>query len=389
MKVLVFMSQFFLLNGAERLAVELAEGLNQHGVHADILSMYTKDLPGVAEATNELLDRGIPSVHFLGMRIHSPLTGVARGIMKLRSLIKEHKYDIVETSVVSPTVIATWATLGLPARHVAGLHQVYRRDRENKKHHRVWRRSLAFNRRTRYYAVSDYVASRWVSYSGTSPRHIRRIYNGIPNDCFEAISEREQVRKELEIPGQSHLAIYVGRLAAYKGSDVLLEALLPVLDERNMYLLYIGEPDLDIEGTREMLERMDNLLAGKNGSGRVRFLGYRKDVPRLMAAADVLVHPARSEGFGLTLVEAMAAGLPVVTTNIEGIPEVLAKTDCLMVPPDNPGALCDAVLATLDRTPGEIAAAVEKGRKRAEEFRMNGRINKMFSLYEDVLRGRF
>ncbi len=294
MKVLVFMSQFYLLNGAERLAVELAEELNKRGVRADILSMYTEDLPGVAEATDDLLGRGIPSVRFLGMRVHPPLVSVVPAIMRLRALIKEQKYDIVETSVVSPTVIATWATLGTPVRHIAGLHQVYRRDRENKKGHRVWRSSLAFNRRTRYYAISDYVASQWVSYSGTSPQRIRRIYNGIAHDCFDAVPDRERVRKELGVPEASRLAIYVGRLAAYKGIDVLLDALSPVLGERDMYLLYIGEPDLDIDGTREMLEEMRKRLSMQNGSGRVKFLGYRKDMSRLMAAADVLVHPARA-----------------------------------------------------------------------------------------------
>ncbi|MFH1718654.1 MAG: glycosyltransferase [Planctomycetota bacterium] len=281
MKVLVFMSQFYLLNGAERLAVELAEELNKRGVHADIVSMYTEDLPGVAEATDDLLYRGIPSVHFLGMRLHPSVTSVVQAIIKLRTLIKEHKYDIVETSVVSPTVIATWATLGMPARHIAGLHQVYRRDRENKKRHKIWRRSLGFNRRTRYYAISDYVASQWVRYSGTPPRHIRRIYNGISNASFNVVSDRERVRKELGVPEESSLAIFVGRLAAYKGIDVLLEALFPVLDERNMYLLYIGEPDLDIEGTGEMLEEMRRALSRENGTSRIKFLGYRKRCPSL------------------------------------------------------------------------------------------------------------
>jgi glycosyltransferase involved in cell wall biosynthesis len=316
------------------------------------------------------------------------MASVVRAILRLRALIREHKYDIVETSAVSPTVMATWATHGMPARHIAGLHQVYQRDRENKKQHRVWRGSLVFNRRTRYYAISDYVASQWVNYSGTPPERIRRIYNGIPNDCFDAAADRERVRNELGVPEESPLALYVGRLAAYKGIDVLVEALVPVLEERKMYLLCVGEPDLNIEGTREMLEEMRRRLSTQNGRARVKFLGYRKDIPRLMAAADVLVHPARSEGFGLTLVEAMAAGLAVVATNIEGIPEVLAKTDSLMVPPDDPRALRDAVLATLSRTPQEAAKAIEKGRQRAEDFRMNVRIDSMIRLFDDVIRQR-
>ena len=121
MNVLIFMTQFYQLSGAERLAVELAEELNKNGLHADILSMYTEDLPGVAEAKQGLLDRGIPHVRFLGMKIHPPITSLMPSAWKLQCLLKEQEYDIVETSQVSPTVIASWATLAGRTRHVAGL----------------------------------------------------------------------------------------------------------------------------------------------------------------------------------------------------------------------------------------------------------------------------
>jgi glycosyltransferase involved in cell wall biosynthesis len=122
---------------------------------------------------------------------------------------------------------------------------------------------------------------------------------------------------------------------------------------------------------------------------RVQLLGRRNDVPSLMASSDLLVHPARIEGFGLVLAEAMAAGLPVVASNVQGIPEVLAETDSLMVPPDDPNALREAVLKTLNRTPEEATRAVEKGRKRAEAFRIDKRTDAMVRLFEDVLAGRF
>lgn len=388
MKVLVFMSQFYLLNGAERLGVELAVELNKRGVRADIASLYTEDLPGVGEATRELLSRGIPSVHFLGMAIHPPISGVVQAIMRLRRLLKEQEYDIVETSVVSPTVVGAWAALGMRTRHVAGIHQVYLRERENGRHHQIMRASLRFNRGTRFYAISDSVASHWVRYAGTPPGRIRKIYNGIPDDCFEAIPDREGVRRELGIPKHARLAIYVGRLASYKGIDTLIDAVGPVLDQMNTYLLCVGEPDMSIHGTREMLERADERISNEGWRDRVRFLGYRKDIPRLLASSDVLTHPTRTEGFGLTLVEAMAAGIPVVTTDIEGIPEVLEGTDSLMVPPDAPKAFRDAFLTALRRTPAETAAAIEKGRKRAEDFRMSTRVSSMINYYEAVLHGR-
>jgi glycosyltransferase involved in cell wall biosynthesis len=116
----------------------------------------------------------------------------------------------------------------------------------------------------------------------------------------------------------------------------------------------------------------------------VHFLGLRDDIPELMNSADVLVHPARKEGFGLVLAEALAAGLPIVATDVGGIPEVLACTDALMVPPDDPLALREALLDVLDRTPEEALACRRKARQRAQFFRPERRIKDMKKLFHKL-----
>lgn len=388
MKILIFMTQFYQLSGAERLAVELAEELNKRGIHTDILSQYTEDIPGVPEAKQALLRRGIPNVHFLGMKVHPPITSMFPAVARLRRLIREHRYDIVETSMVMPTTLAAWATRGTHAKQVAGLHQVYRLDRENAPKDKLWRVSVRCNPHIRYYAISDYVAQAWVRYSKTPSAHTRTVYNAITDDCFTAAPDRFGVRRELGIPEDARLALYVGRLAAYKGIDTLLSALGPILASHDLHLLYVGRPDNFVAGTEQMLQRMEQEIQRNGWGGRVHFLPHRADVPRLMASADILVHPTRMEGFGLVLAEAMAAGLPIVASNVEGIPEVLAGTDSLMVPPDDPKALREAVLQTLHRSPAEVAAAIEKGCRRAQAFRTQQRTEAMIRLFEDVVTGR-
>jgi glycosyltransferase involved in cell wall biosynthesis len=388
MKVLIFMTQFYQLSGAERLGVELAEELNKRKIHTDILSMYTEDMAGVLEAKEGLLQRGISQVHFLGMKVHPSIASIIPAILKLRRLIKEERYDIVETSMVSPTVLAAWATRGTQSRHVAGLHQVFRLDRENSVRHWVWRFSISCNPHIRYYSISDYASKAWVCYSGTPPQYTRTIYNAIPDDCFEAVADRQGVRTELGIPEDNRIALYVGRLAKYKGCDTLVSALGPLLEQSNLHLLFVGAPDPNVHGCSEMIDGMEKQIEDNGWSDRIRFLGYRKDIPRLLASADIIVHPTHMEGFGLVLVEAMAAGLPVVASNAEAIPEVLKNTDSIMVPPDDPEALRKAVLQTINRSPLEAAAAIEKGRKRAEDFRIGKRTNSMVRLFEGVLAKR-
>ncbi|KKK63175.1 hypothetical protein LCGC14_2996940, partial [marine sediment metagenome] len=141
--------------------------------------------------------------------------------------------------------------------------------------------------------------------------------------------------------------------------------------------------------TMEMFRQMKKRIAMEHWDEKVKFLGFRNDIPRLMAASDILTHPTRIEGFGLVLAEALAVGLPIVASNVEGIPEVLAGSDSIMVSPDDPLALREAVLRTLHREPHEAASASEKGRARAEEFRIAKRTDAMIQLFDDVLSGRF
>lgn len=389
MKVLVFLTQLHRPNGAERLAIELAEELNKReGFRADLLSMYTDDYaPGIPEASRALLARGIPSVKFLNLGVNPNPLSLGPAALRLRKLLKDGLYDMVETGAWGPTTLACWATLGLETRHLVGIHDVYRRDRFNRVRHKIWRFSLHANLRTRYYSISQYTLEHWLEYSGTARAHNRLVYNAIPNDCFDAVPDREGVREELGIPQDSRIALFVGRVQMRKGIDTALYALGPILESENVHLVYVGE-SLGSEGffpgESGLLDRMKADIEKKGWSERVHFIGRRKDVPRLMASADVLVHPARIEGFGLVLAEALAAGLPVVASDVMGIPEVLRDTGSIMVPPEAPEKVRQAVTHVLDRTPEEREKARQLGRTRAEDYRIGKRIDSIIEIFREM-----
>lgn len=393
MKVLIFTTQFYQLGGAERLAVELAEELNNRGIHADILSQYSDCLSGVAEATEYLKSCGIPAVLFLGLDVNPSMLNVPGAVLRLRQIVREGQYDLVETSSMTTSLIAGLALCGMRVRHVVGIHEVFTHERYGGLKPRIWRGVMRLNRKIRFYAISDYVRSCWLVYSDTRASRTRTVINAINNQSFVLGADRLGVRRELGLSESCYLFLFVGRLMKRKGIDTLLEAVGPILEQYDAHLLYVGsdaEPD---EGAFAdevgLMKRLHSTLRDEVWGSRVRFLGLRKDVPRVMAACDVLVHPARIEGFGLVLAEALAAGLPVVASNVHGIPEVLAGTESVMVPPDDPNALRNAVLETLHRSPAEAAKAVEVGRMRAEEFRTEKRVDSMIRLFEDVLAGRF
>lgn len=389
MKALIAMTQFCELGGAEQLAIEMAVELNKKYIQTDVLSIYGEDLPGAYDAKNNLISRGVPNVYFLGIPAHSSLKKAGPSILKLRKLIKKNKYDIVETSMMLPTAIASWSVRGLGTRQVVGIHQVLKKDRENSLNHKFWRFSVKLNSSIRFYAISDFVLKSCVSYFNIDKTLVRKIYNAISDEFFEIIPDKVSVRNELNLPTDRRLAIYVGRLAAYKGIDTVFTALYPILKKHNITLLYVGRPDLFVSGTERVLQKINKFIADSQLNDHVKMLGYRNDIPRLMASSDVLVHPTRVEGFGLVLAEALATGLPVVASNVEGIPEVLQDSDSIVVSPDDPEALRDAVIKILERPSSLAKLAINRGKKKAEKFRMERRVSDMINLFDDIISGRF
>jgi glycosyltransferase involved in cell wall biosynthesis len=390
-KVLIFTTQWFQLSGAERLSLELAAELNRHGVPTDLLSMYRPELPGVPTATEALAGKG-RAVHFLGLCIRPSVGEVMMGAWRLRQFLRKKRYDIVETSLLGPTALAAIATQGLQTRQIAGIHRVVRRQSHAGGRWQVWRLATTLNRRIRFYAISQSVLDHWLEYSGRPAERARVVYNSIADDYFGVAPDPSGLRAELGIAGEGRLILFVGRLHKSKGVDTVLDALGPILSSMNLHLLYVGEY-LGVEGLfsaeAELLAAMRKRIAQQGWTERVRFLGRRNDVPRLMASSDLLVHPAHTEGFGLVLAEALATGLPVVASNVDGIPEVLWNTDSLMVPPGDTQALRSAVLRVLRRTPAEAAGAAEKGRIRSDHFRSRRRANDLIRLFEDSLSGRW
>jgi glycosyltransferase involved in cell wall biosynthesis len=200
-------------------------------------------------------------------------------------------------------------------------------------------------------AVSDAVreaASEQIGSRGA----ITTIRNGVDTSLFADGGDRSDIRTDLGIGSESRLVLSVGRFVEVKCHAMLLKASAMFLKQReDVHLLLAGNGDL-----REMLEHE----AERTGySDRIHFLGYRGDVPSLLAAADVFVLSSQSEGLAIALLEAMAAGKAIVATAAPGTSEVLKnRTTGMLIPPGDPGALAAAILECLsDRNMAEKMGA--------------------------------
>jgi glycosyltransferase involved in cell wall biosynthesis len=166
----------------------------------------------------------------------------------------------------------------------------------------------------------------------------------------DAAVDRAAVRAELDTPEGNTVIMTACRLERWKGHGLLLDALGRLRDVPGWTAWVAGGAQRPHE--REYLEELLEQARGAGVSDRVRFLGQRGDVTRLMAAADIHCQPNTGpEPFGIAFVEALYAGLPVVTTRLGGAQEVVTDACGVLVPPGDAGALASA-LASLMADPG-------------------------------------
>lgn len=171
----------------------------------------------------------------------------------------------------------------------------------------------------------------------------------------------------------------MARLDDQKGHRHLIDAIATLAKGRpNLVTLLAGEGPL--------VGSLRAQCASLGLTDRVRFLGYRRDVPELLEAADVVVLPSLYEGLPLVAIEALAAGRPMVATEIDGTPEVVIhERTRLLVPPANPFALAAAIERLLDN-PELASRLASDGRKFVREnFAVQRQIEQTAALYSELI----
>lgn len=203
------------------------------------------------------------------------------------------------------------------------------------------------------------------------------IHSGVPLERFQSVTpDPDGLRRELRCPPNAPLVGSVGRLARIKRYEDLIAA-----------LARLGRPDAVCLIVGDGPEAA-GLVAAARLAGvedRVRFLGWREDVPRIVASLSLFILPSANEGMGRVLVEAMAAGVPVVATRVGGIPSVVADGECgVLVEPGDVAGLAGAVGKLLADRP--LAARMgEAGRRRARAYSVEAMQEKLDGLYREML----
>ena len=217
----------------------------------------------------------------------------------------------------------------------------------------------------------------------STPSNTSVIHSGVDIHQFsKGAKQRTKKRKELGIPPDSLAIGYVGWLIPIKGVTYLISAMARVLEKYPTSLLVlVGKGD----GKGEEEVKLKEQVERTGLRDKVRFLGWRSDVSEIMGCFDIFVLPSLNEGMGRVLVEAMAAGLPIVASRVGGIPDLVKDgQNGLLVPPEDASALEKAICGLLaDKKKRKRMG--KPGKKICRQYSAEAMVEQIDDLYAELL----
>lgn len=349
-----------LWHGGEKQAALLATGLRQRGHTVRILARQD------GLFASGMRDRGFEVDTFPGRG--RSLTA----ILRCRRFLKSWRPDVVFANDSHALTSTGLAAFGLPLPLRVAARRVDFPIRSRAKFTRFADGILCVS-----HAVADVCRQ-----SGIADGLLHVVHDGVPT-AFAESGDRTAGRTALQLEGQTKLLLVVSKLTDHKGHRFLLDAMPSILADHPHAVLALA-------GDGELLEPLQNQTHTLGITNHVRFLGYRSDIPDLLAAADVVVQPSHLEGLCSSLIDAMLAARPIVATRAGGIPDLLAVPTgapevAWLVPPRSPSALARAVQCAF-QDPSAAQARAQAARQRAlDHFTDDIMIERTLAAFERML----
>jgi glycosyltransferase involved in cell wall biosynthesis len=302
-----------------------------------------------------------------------------RCVRRLGRFLKAKGVQVVHAHQYTPfAYAAATRVFGSRPQIVFTEHGRFYPDTTSRKR-RVFNRVVT-SRHDRLIAVGDSVRQALIYKEGLPASRIQVIYNGIDLEPVNLTPrQRTELRGVMGATDQDFLIIQVARLDAIKDHPTALRVIAASAQENaNIRLVIVGDGSEKSNIERQIVELSLN--------NRVTLLGKRNDVPKLLAAADAFLLTSVSEGIPVTIIEALAAGVPVVSTAVGGVPEVIENdVSGFLAPAGDVGKLA-ASLVRLAKDPGLRDRFARQGAMRAiSRFSENGMIDQYANVYDEAL----
>lgn len=360
------------IGGAEVLAAGLARELSDR--YRFVFACLDNQVGVLGE---EFATRGVP------MKVFHRQPGIDwKCSFRLASFFREHRVQIVHAHQYTPFFQSLLARLTYRRPPIVFTeHGRHFPDSRSSKRVVVNRALLRYD--DRLIGVGESVRQALVDNEGLPERRTETIYNGVPLEKFLAVKGdadlRSAVRCELGITTNQFAIIQVARLNALKDHATAIRTIKRLRDnDVPAKLILVGDGE-----ERPALEK---LVAEQQLTKAVKFLGARSDIPRLLTAADAFLLSSISEGIPLTLIEAMGAGIPIVSTDVGGIPEIIEHGVAGLLAPARDDETLATHLQSLWQNPKQRAELAANGCRRAvEQFSLEQMNRQYIDVYEQLL----
>lgn len=356
---------YMVVGGAQLYVDNLTRWLTDRGARVTICC-----LDAGLFALGERMRRDGYEVLSAGARGRFSLPALAR----LVRLIRARRFDVVHTHLFRSDLhgLAAAELTGAPAL-VSTEHSSGSRRKRSWAFGRLFR--LTATRFDRIVAVSGEVADHLRAWSGVGNGKVTMIPNGIEIHGYRAIPAG---------PARAHARVvcFIGRFEPRKGVPTLIEAAAALAHRRpDIRFRLVGDGPGRAEAEKQATQVALN--------SQIEFAGSRSDIAKVLAECDVFALPSYSEGLSISLLEAMAAGRPIVATAVGGAPEAIEDgRSGLLVPPYDAAALAFAIERLLDQ-PGLARTLGENARRAVEErFTIDANAERVWAVYHEVLARR-
>ena len=245
-----------------------------------------------------------------------------------------------------------------------------------------------YSRISRVLAISEVIHRNVLETTPTPPERVITLHDAIDTEVFDpARANGMRVRAEFGYSANNIVIGFVGRFSPGKGHEELLRAAAEVHAAKpEVRFLVAGEAS---SGEELYAEEIRQMSAGLGLAGTVTFAGFRRDIPDVMASFDILAFPSHAESFGVVLIEAMAMGLPVVSTNCDGVLDIVLDGETgLFVHPRAPGELAAALLRLVDSRDLRTRLGAAGRRRALDLFGRRSQIDRLENIYREVLAER-
>lgn len=299
-----------------------------------------------------------------------------RAFRRLLGIVRERRIDIIHAHLTYAAIWAGVASLVTRVPSIATMHVAPPKDEGFREAARQWiMRRVVNHHAARTVVVSDALRQEFAS-AGIRRSKLIVVHNGV--DVRTSSSDTGRTRRELGVDEVALLLTAVAVFREGKGIDVLLRAVARIADSfPSMRVLVAGE------GPKR--EEWELLARGLGIDSRVIWTGFRRDVGDLLEASDLFVHPTLADAFPTVVLEAMAAGLPVIASRVGGVPEIVEDgVTGKLVPAGNDQALAEAIAEALRNSSWRRDAGVAARERARREFSIEGWIDRLERLYAEV-----